>query len=165
MSEIADKLRAVLKLRAQLEGDVHKLDTKIATSERRTKSLRKERDAAADRLAKIEDALRPLAELADGVVTTRGAIAAANGTSPNGATTSAATGLRRIDVIVAAIGKHGLDEWTQAQICAETGLAIGTVSPYIHTLLQANRIKRESRGCYRTVAGTITSGIPLAQGA
>lgn len=164
MSEIADKLRAVLKLRSQLESDVHKIDTRIAASERRTKSLRKEREAAVARLTKIEDALKPLAELADGVVTTRGAIAAANGTSSN-RTSSIASGLRRIDMVVDAIGKFGLDEWTPAQIAEATGLTRAVVSPYVYTLLNANRIRRVGRGCYRTVAGTIASGIPLAQGA
>lgn len=163
MSEIADKLRAVLKLRAQLDADVHKIDTKIAGHERSIKRLRTERVAAEKRLLSIDDALKPLAELADGVVIARRAAATPEAT--NGTSTHVTTGLRRIDVIVEAIGHHGLGEWTQTQICNETGLAIGTVSTYIHTLLQANRIKRVSRGCYRTVAGSITSTIPVAQGA
>ena len=150
MSEIADKLRAVVKLRAQLERDVSKLDAKIAGCHRSLKRLQGEREAAMERLASIEDALRPLTELGDGVVTTRRAIAAANGTASPG-------GRRRIDDVVHAIGSFGLDPWTPRQVAETAGIPLTSLSPYLTQLVAAGRIRRTARGEYRTMIAKVAS--------
>lgn len=136
MSDITTKLKAVLRMRSQLEGEVHKLDGRISECERRTVRLRRERDAAAARFGDIDEALRPLAELAEGVV-------AKSQTPP-----VIEGGRRKIDLILEAVRKRGVDEWSPAVIATDCGLPVSSVSPYIATLLSAKQISRTARGRY-----------------
>ena len=65
-------------------------------------------------------------------------------------------GRRKIDIILEAIGAHGLDEWSVKQIIAETGLTPPQVWPYVQTLKESNRIHRIAPGRFRTTMARVS---------